>query len=121
MKKNIIFYTLTILFVCFAQPNFQAQPLTGVDTGNPSLAGSTTANSSDNYTIKGSGATIGKPTDQLHFAYIPASGDFEISARIDAVSGGSPYWNFYGTPQSFLGQYDQPTHLDKIRTQRQYL
>ena len=61
-----------------------------VDIGAPSLRGETTENVSLDgviYTTRAGGAGIGGSSDQFHFVYYEAEGNWEIRARVTSVEG----------------------------------
>jgi len=58
--------------------------LTGVDIGSPPDPGSTAYDSgTGQYTIFGDGADVWGTSDQLHFAYVPLTGDATVTVRLD--------------------------------------
>ena len=58
----------------------------GTDIGSVGAAGGDAYDSTtDSYTIRGSGSDIWGTADELHYVWTQWAGDFEITARVDAV------------------------------------
>ena len=62
----------------------QTSTLQGADIGSPRLRGETRQTSTAVQLLAG-GVDIWGVRDEGHFAYLPVSGDFEISARVDSL------------------------------------
>jgi hypothetical protein len=62
----------------------------GADIGAPKMKGST-AKTRDGLDMLAGGADIWGPSDQFHFAYAAQSGDFDLSARLVALSMADDY------------------------------
>lgn len=61
-------------------------PWAARDIGSPSLSGSTT-HSSGVFTMQGAGTDIWNSSDQFHFLYQRVTGDVEVVARVDGLTG----------------------------------
>jgi len=61
-----------------------------VDIGSPRLNGTLTS-SSAGFDILAGGEDIWGTRDECHFAYVPVSGDFDLTARIDALGTADVY------------------------------
>ena len=66
-------------------------PWTSRDIGNPVYAGSSSVDANSVVTINASGADIWGYSDQMHFAYVPVTGNVEILMRVDSVPSTSPW------------------------------
>jgi hypothetical protein len=77
-----------ILFAVLLLPSlgFAAVPTTSIDIGQVGAAGSTTATSGV-YAVQASGADIWWSQDEFRFFYASLSGDGEITARVDSLTG----------------------------------
>ena len=58
---------------------------TAVDVGSPTIPGSTT-NRAGVVGIQAGGTGIGFSSDQFHFAATPHPGDFDVQARVSALT-----------------------------------
>ena len=67
----------------------------GVDVGSSPLAGSG-AETGGTWTVTGNGADIWGTSDQCHYAYAQARGDFDVSCRITGMTGGTDGWRKAG-------------------------
>jgi fibro-slime domain-containing protein len=65
---------------------------TNSDIGGPSPAGSYSFDSTNYiYTIKAGGSDIQGTADQFRFAYLPMSGDFDVSVRVQSISAANAW------------------------------
>ncbi len=64
--------------------------LTGIDIGSPRLAGKLSLSSRD-ITIVAGGEDIWGARDEFHFAYLPVTGNFELSVRLDSLAMADVY------------------------------
>ncbi len=64
--------------------------LTGFDVGAPALAGKL-IQSAQEITIVAGGEDIWGPRDEFHFAYLPVTGNFELSVRLDSLTMADVY------------------------------
>jgi len=69
---------------------FDPAAWTGIDIGNPGLAGSHSLNGSSG-SVTGGGADIWGVSDQFRFVYKPLTGDGEITARMVSVQNTDPW------------------------------
>jgi hypothetical protein len=63
--------------------------LTGVDVGSPSSAGSTTVAADGKITVVGGGSDIWNASDNFHYAYFKATGDFDYVVKVESLVGNS--------------------------------
>jgi len=64
--------------------------LTGFDVGAPALAGKL-IQSAQEITVVAGGEDIWGPRDEFHFAYLPVTGNFELSIRLDSLTMADVY------------------------------
>ncbi len=64
--------------------------LTGLDIGSPRLPGKL-IQSSQSITIIAGGEDIWGVRDEFHFAYLPVTGNFELSVRLDSLAMADVY------------------------------
>lgn len=64
--------------------------LTGTDIGNPKVSGYT-KQLANGYHIVAGGNDIWGTTDQLHFAYLPYQGDFDLKFRLESLEQADLY------------------------------
>jgi hypothetical protein len=78
------------LFPVIAASQALPQGWTAADVGAPAIAGDATFNSGT-YSVSGAGAGVWGTSDQFHFAYVPASGDIDIIARVRVIGDTDPW------------------------------
>ena len=61
---------------------------TGLDIGNPAIAGNSSGTASE-LSITAAGSDIGGTSDQFYFVYQQIVGDVDVRARVDGITYGS--------------------------------
>ena len=82
MRKQTLARAVAIAVLLGLGTVAQALPLDYADIGGPGQAGTHTGDPAGTLTLEGSGSDIWETSDQFYYAYLPLSGDFNLSARI---------------------------------------
>jgi regulation of enolase protein 1 (concanavalin A-like superfamily) len=80
-----IFLSVASVNVAYAQSPLPP-PWAAEDIGDPVIPGATTISATAALTMYASGADVWGTSDEFHFAYVPVSGDVDISVRVDSVA-----------------------------------